>query len=170
MQWRKIHLLLGCETCDPNKHNANGDTPLHIVSILTMSCEIKLQHLQLLLSTPGINPEALNNEHLAPLHVRDKDGSTLLHIPCAEEKFQLLIEDGADVSDLEKLLLLYIACNNCSLRVLLSCKCCNANQQNADGDTALHIVNRMTLSPKAKFQLLLSTPGIDTNIITPHTL
>ena len=92
-----LKILLSFKPCDPNQQNANGDTALHIVSRMTLSFDTKLQ---LLLSTPGINLEVLNNEHLTPFEAADKDFNTVLHNACAEGKYemiQLLIENGADV-------------------------------------------------------------------------
>ena len=59
------------------------------------------------------------------------------------------------------------------LRILLSCKHCNPNQQNEDGDTALHIVCRMRIGNELEYlKLLLSVPGINPNIANHagHTL
>ena len=171
-----LKALLGCKTCDPNQQNADGDTALHIVSRMTLSLETKLHYLQLLLSTPGINPEVVNNEHHTPFDVSNKNGNNVLHNACAlgkSEMVQLLIENGADVLRQNKHgnAPIHIACLNFRLdilRILLSCKHCNPNQQNEDRDTALHIVSRMTLSLETKLhylQLLLSTPGINPEVV-----
>ena len=173
MQLRNVQLLLGCKRCDPNQQNANGDTALHIVSRMTLSLDTKLQYLQLFLSTPGINPEVLNNEHLTPFEATDKDGNTLLHNACAEGKsqmVQLLIENGADVlrPDRHGNAPTHIACMNFRLdilRILLTCKHCDPNQQNEDGDTALHIVCRMKIGNELEYlKLLLSVPGINPDV------
>ena len=181
MQLRNLQLLLDCKTCDPNQQSANGDTALHIVSKMTLSLEGKLQYFQLLLSTPGINPEVLNKERLAPFGVTDKDGNTLLHNACEEgesEMVQLLIENGADVlrPDRHGNAPIHIACLNFRLdilRILLSWQHCNPNQQNKNGDTALHIVSRLTLdlnTIKQYLQLFLSTPGINPEVLNNEHL
>ena len=168
-----LNAVLGSKSCDPNQQNANGDTALHIVSRMTLSLETKLQYLQLLLSTPGINPEVLNNKHRAPFDISDKDGNTLLHNACAEgksEMVQLLIENGADIQrqDRHGNAPIHIACLKLKLdivRILLSCKLCNPNQQNEDGDTALHIVCRMRIGNVLEYlKLLFSIPGINPDI------
>ena len=165
-----LKTILGYEKCDPNQQNANGDTALHIVSRMTLSPETKLQCLKLLFSTPGINPEVLNNQHFTPFEATDKDGNTLLHNACAEgesEMVQLLIENGADVlrPDRRGNAPIHIACMNFRLdilRIILSCKCCNPNQQNKDGDTALHIVCRMRIGNELEYlQSLLFAQGVD---------
>ena len=176
-----LRAILGHKTCDPNQQNVDGDTALHIVSRMTLSLENKFKYLELLLSMPGINPEVINNEHLSPFGANDKDGNTLLHNACAEGKsqmVQLLIENGADVlrPDRRGNAPIHIACLNFRLdilRILLSCKHCNPNQQNEDGDTALHIVCRMRIGNELEYlKLLLSVPGINPNIANHagHTL
>ena len=182
MKLRNVQLLLGCKKCDPNQQNVNGDTALHIVSRMALSLESKLQYLQLLLSIPGINPKVLNNEHLAPFDVTDKDGNTILHNACVEgksEMVQLLIENGADVlrPDRRGNTLIHIACMNLKLdilRILLkNSKHCNPNQQNEDGDTALHTISKVEGHLESKLQhleLLLSTPGINPKVINNEHL
>ena len=168
-----LKVILGCKTCDPNQQNANGDTALHIVSRNTLSLETKLQYLQLLLCIPGINPEVLNNEHLKPFEASEKDGNTVLHNACAKGEstmVQFLIENGADVlrTNRHGNAPIHIACMNFrlkTLRILLSCKHCNPNQQNEDGDTALHIVCKMRNVNEFEYlKLLMSVPGINPNI------
>ena len=182
-QYSRLDILkeiLGLRSCDPNQQNANGDTALHIVSGMMHSLET-LEYLQLLLSTPGIYPGLLNKEHLAPFDVSDEDGNTVLHNACAEgksEMVQLLIENGADVLRPDRCgnAPIHIACLNFRLdilRILLSCKHCNPNQQNENGDTALHIVCRMRIGNELEYlKLLLSIPGINPVIAnhTGHTL
>ena len=181
MQLKNVQMLLGCKRCDPNQQNVNGDTALHIVSRMTLRLDTKFKYLLLLLSTPGINPQVLNNEHLTPFEASDKDGNTLLHNACAEGKsvmVQLLIKNGADVlrPDRHGNAPIHIACINFRLEILtilLNCECCNPNLQNANGDTALHIVCRMTLCLVTKLQylqLFLSTPGINLEVLNNEIL
>ena len=155
-----------------NQQNADGDAALHIVSRITLSLETKLQ---LLFSMPGIKPEVINNENLTPFEATDKYGNTLLHNACAEEKsemVQLLIENGADVLRPDRHgnapIHNIIACLKLKfniLRILINCKCCDPNQQNKDGDTALHIVCRMRIGNEPEYlKLLLSVPGINPDI------
>ena len=168
-----LRVLLSCKHCDPNQQNKNGDTALHTISKVKVHLESKLQYLQALLSTPGIYPEVLNNEHLKPLDVTDKDGNTLLHNACAEglsEMVKFLIENGADVlrPDRHGNAPIHIACMSFRLdilRILLNCKHCNPNQQNEDGDTALHIVCRMRNGNDLEcLKLLMAVPGINPDI------
>ena len=107
-----LSIVLNCKMCDPNQQNANGDTALHIVSRMTLTCKAKLQ---LFLSTPGTNPQVLNYKRLTLLNVSDKDDNTLLHNACAEgesEIVQLLTETGADVlrPDRRRNTSIHIAC------------------------------------------------------------
>ena len=176
-----LKAILGHKSCDPNQQNADGDTALHIASRMTLRLETKLQYFQLLLSTPGINLEVINNEHLVPFEANDKDGNTVLHNACAGGEsvmVQLLIENGADVlrPDRRGNAPIHIACLNFRLdilKTLLSCNHCNPNQQNEDGDTALHIVCRMRIGNELEYlKLLLSVPGINPDIANHagHTL
>ena len=166
----RMQMLLDCKKCDPNQQNADGNTALHIVSRMILSFETKFQYLQLLLSTPGIYPEVLNKGCLAPFDVTDKDGNTLLHNACAEgesKMVQLLIENGADVlrPDRHRNAPIHKACMDYRLDILiilLSCKHGNSNQQNEDGDTALHIVCKMRISNELEYlNLLLSALRVD---------
>ena len=77
-----LKVLLSCESCDPNQQNSKGDTALHIVCRMRTGRE--LQFLEVLTSTPGINPTLVNHEGIAPYDVIGIDGNTLLHIACAE--------------------------------------------------------------------------------------
>ena len=65
----------------------------------------------------------------------DSNGNAPIHIACQYSRFTIL-------------------------RAILGHKTCDPNQQNADRDTALHIVSRMTLSLEY-LELLLSTPGLN---------
>ena len=170
IQLKNVQMLLGCKRCDPNQQNANGDTALHIVSRMILRLDTKLQYLQLLLSIPGINLEVVNNKHLASFDVSDEDGNNLLHNACAEgksEMVQLLIENGADVLRPNRRgnAPIHIACKNFRLdilRILLNCNHCDPNQQDEDGDTALHIVCRIRTGNELEYlKSLLSAPGVD---------
>ena len=119
----------------------------------------------------------LNNEHLTPFEATNKDGNTILHNACAKgesEMVQLLMKNGADVlrPDRHGNTPIHIACLNFSLdilRILLSWQNCNPNQQNKDGDIALHIVSRLPLDLDTIKQLFISTPGINPKPYTAIT-
>ena len=167
-----LKVLLGCTNCDPNQQNAEGDTPLHIVCRMRTGNE--LQFLALLTSTPGINPTLVNHEGIAPCDVVGNDGSTLLHIACAEGNtviVELLLNNGADILKPHRNedAPIHIACKFgrlSTLKVLLGCTNCDPNQQNAEGNTALHIVCRMRTGRELQFlELLTSTPGINPTLV-----
>ena len=167
-----LKVLLGCINCDPNQQNAEGDTALHIVCRMRTGRE--LQFLALLTSTPGINPTLVNHEGIAPCDVVGNDGNTLLHIACAEGNtviVELLLNNGADIlkPDRHGDAPVHIACRfvrPSTLKVLLGCTNCDPNQQNAEGDTALHIVCRMRTGRELQFlELLISTPEINPTLV-----
>ena len=167
-----LKVLLGCTNCDPNQQNAEGGTPLHIVCRMRTGNE--LQFLALLTSTPGINPTLVNHEGIAPCDVVGNDGSTLLHIACAEGNtviVELLLNNGADILKPHRNedAPIHIACKFgrlSTLKVLLGCTNCDPNQQNAEGNTALHIVCRKRTGRELQFlELLTSTPGINPTLV-----
>ena len=62
---------------------------------------------------------------------------------------------------------IHIACKYnrlTALKALLSYEECNPNLQNARGDTALHIVCKMTDSKMLYFEALISTKGLNLKI------
>ena len=83
---------------------------------------------------------------------------------------KILLENGANVQAIDSNgdAPIHIACNGLRLdclKAILQSKGCDPNQQNADGDTALHIVCRMRNNDNKYFvQTLLSMPGIDPEI------
>ena len=146
--------------------NKKGDTPIHI------ACNgLRLDCLKAILQTKECDPNQKNT-----------DGDTALHIVCKMVnidtvhfcKIEILLENGADVQavDSNGEAPIHIACNGLrldSLKALLQSRGCDPNQQNADGDTALHIVCKMgeNLDSNMRFiQALISTPGIDPEIST----
>ena len=165
---QSLKVLLSCESCDPNQQNSKGDTALHIVCRVRAGRELQL--LDVLTSTPGINPALVNHEGIAPCDVVDSDGNTLLHIACTEGNtaiVDLLARNRANVLTLNHRgnAPIHTACMNSrleSLKVLLKCESCDPNQQNSKGDTALHIVCRMRTGNELQFfKMLTSTPGIN---------
>ena len=168
-----LEKMLGCKSCDPNQHNAEGDTALHIVCRMRMTTHIILQYLHVLMSTPGINPEIVNHENLTPFEIVGRDGRTLLHSACVEANsamVRFLVENGADILRFDRHgdAPIHIACKLTYgrldiLKVLVGCKNRDPNQQNAEGDTALHIVCR--INALQCVQILISTPGINPEIV-----
>ena len=135
--------------CNLNYSNDEGDAPLHV------ACKRK--------NTAAV--ELLGEDERCDLNIYDKKGDTALHIAIQMGKskmLQVLVENGADVlrPDRHGNAPIHIACLNFRLnilRILLSCKGCNPNQQNEDGDTALHIVCRMRIDDDFEYlKLLLS--------------
>ena len=161
-----LKVLLDCKNCDPNQKNAVGDTALHTVCRMRTGRE--LQFLEVLTSTPGVNLGIAFCDQL------DGDGNTLLHIACASGNLKMtefLAKNGADILKPDKHgdAPIHIACK-CSqldiLRVLLDCINCDPNQQNAVGDTAMHIVCRKRTGRELQFlKVLTSTPGINPTIV-----
>ena len=169
-----LKALLSHKESDPNQQNARGDTALHIVCKMVRS---KMLYFETLISTPGIDFKIANHEGLFPFEVVDSNGDTLIHTACSEGNFtivEFLLKNGVDI--LKPNIVgdgpIHIACNNCELEVLtllLGCRNCNPNQQNACGDTALHIVCKMRFS-LILVKPLISTPGIDPGIVNHNGL
>ena len=167
-----LKVLLSSENCDPNQQNTRGDTALHIVC--RMRTANMLQFLELLTSTPGINPTLANDKGISPFEVHVNDGNTLLHNACAEGNatiVEILVKNGADVLKPNRYgdTPIHIACKHARLDILklvLNCTNCDPNQQNAEGDTALHIVCRMRTGRELEFlEMLTSTPGINPTLL-----
>ena len=165
-------LLCYSTNWDLNQQNAEGDTALHIVCRMRTGRE--LQFLTVLISTPGINSTLRNTKGIAPCDVVGDDGNTLLHIACVEGNLrmvELLVKNRADIlkPDRHGDVPIHIACKHSRLdilNVLLSCTNCNPNQQNAEGDTALHIVCRMRTGSELQFfKMLTSTHGINPTLV-----
>ena len=173
-QMKVLKALLSYKECDPNQQNARGDTALHIVCKMTYS---KMPYFEALISTPGINLKIANHEGLVPFEVVDINGDTLIHTACSEGNstmVELLLKNGVDilkpngVGDAP----IHIACKHSRvevLKLLLGCRNCNSNQQNASGDTALHIVCKKKYSLQL-VKTLISTPGIDPEIVNHYGL
>ena len=167
-----LKVLLSCKSCDPNQRNTKGNTALHIVCRIRTGSE--LEFLEVLTSTPGINPTLANHAGIAPCDVISIDGNTLLHIACAKGNtaiVELLVRNRANVLALnhEGNAPIHTACMNNRLeplKVLLNCDCCDPNQQNSKGNTALHIVCRKRTGRELQFlEVLTSTPGINPTLV-----
>ena len=167
-----LRKLVALGSCSLNQQNSEGNTALHIVC--RMRIRSTLQFLEVLTSTPGINPTLENHDGLTPFEVTDSDGNTLLHSACAEGNSTLveyLVRNGTDVMKPNSCgdAPIHIACKYSrqdTLKVLLGFKPCDPNQQNASGDTALHIACRMKIDDVYKyFQLLISRPELHTKIV-----
>ena len=172
-----LKVLLRCESCDPNQQNSKGDTALHILCRMRTGSE--LQFFELLTSTSGINPTLVNTEGIGPCDVVGDDGNTLLHIACAvgtSTMVEYLVKNRADLlkPDRHGDAPIHIACKYSRLDILnaiLGCTSCNSNQQNAVGDTALHIVCRMRTGNELQiFKMLTSTPGINSTIVNCESI
>ena len=107
-----------------------------------------LQFLYVFTSTSVINPTLVNHESLALFEVVDSDGNTLLHTACAKGNLRLLVRNGANVLKLDKCenAPIHIPCKHFrldTLKELVALNSCSPNQQNADGNAALHIACKM---------------------------
>ena len=101
---------------------------------------------------------------------------TPLHAACRKgycDMIEILLENGADIqaADSNGDAPIHTVCRiwklNC-LNILLGSNNCNPNQQNADGDTALHIVCGLRQNTETFVKALIAIPGIDPEIAN-HT-
>ena len=166
--------LVASRCCSPNQQNAEGNTPLHIVCRRrTSTTAIELNFLEVLTSTPGINTAIMNHEGITPFEVVDSIGNTLLHIACAEGNLKvvrLLVSNGANVLKLDwhGNSPIHIACEHSRVNILkelIALNVCDPNQQNAKGDTALHIACKIRLKALQIIEILTSVPGINPTIV-----
>ena len=175
-------------SCNPSIANAEGTTPLQIAvdsqqmetakAIITSrkcSCEdIERANKDAFFLFDAISSD--NVELLTALIDAGVDisksnskGETALHAACKEGNIkatELLLQGGADVLavDCEGNAPIHVACANVNLECLsliLDHKRCNPNQQNAVGDTPLHIVCSYWNCDIRMSRTLLSTPGIN---------
>ena len=143
-----LTLLLENDSCDPNQKNARNDTALHI------ACEHGKERVVELLLEKGAAPiHVVKNTHCLQLLLENKRcnpnapnaaGDTALHMACMHRNFpavKLLLDHEANVlainskGDAPIHKTFDIDC----LNLLIGSKHCDPNQQNANGDTALHI-------------------------------
>ena len=152
--------LIATEKCDLNIQDINGNTALHIAvdCIEMVQCLLERAH-----GRHKLNIDALNKKGSSPLHKAIANGSLL--------SVKLLLKNKANIqlprNDVFQNAPIHIACLGGRyemLKVVLSCSHCNPNQQNAKGNTALHIVCRMENSTSF-LKALLSIPGIDPEIL-----
>ena len=152
--------LIATEKCDLNIQDINGNTALHIAvdCIEMVQCLLERAH-----GRHKLNIDALNKKGSSPLHKAIANGSL--------SSVKLLLKNKADIqlprNDVFQNAPIHIACLGGRyemLKVVLSCSHCNPNQQNAKGNTALHIVCRMENSTSF-LKALLSIPGIDPEIL-----
>ena len=176
-------------SCNPSIANAEGMTPLQIAvdsqqmetatAIITSrkcSCEdierANKDAFFLFDAVSSDNVELLTALINAGVDISKSNskGETALHAACKEGNIkatQLLLQGGADVLavDCKGNAPIYVACANVNLECLsliLDHKRCNPNQQNAVGDTPLHIVCSYGWNCDIRmFCTLLSTPGIN---------
>ena len=167
-----LKFILNCTNCDPNQQNARGDTALHIV------CRMRIddvhKYFQLLISRPEINAKIVNHNNQVPFDIVDNDGNTLLHRACVEgdtRMAMLLVKNGENILKCNRHgdAPIHIACKHGRidlLKFILNSTNCDPNQQNAKGDTALHIVCRKKFSnEKQLLNTLTSVVGIDPEIV-----
>ena len=176
-------------SCTPSIANAEGTTPLQIAvdsqqmetakAIITSrkcSCEdIERANKDAFFLFDAVSSDnvklltALINARV-DISKSNSKGETALHAACKEgniKAIELLLQGGADVLavDCEGNAPIHVACANVNLECLshiLDHKRCNPNQQNAVGDTPLHIVCSYGWNCDIRmFRTLLSTPGIN---------
>ena len=176
-------------SCNPSIANTEGMTPLKIAvdsqqmetaTILITSKKCSREDIVraskdaslLLYAVFSDNVELLTALIGAGIDISQSNskGETALHAACKEgniEATQLLLQNGADVLavDCEGNAPVHVACANMTLeclRLILHHKRCNPNQQNAVGDTPLHILCSYGWTCDMRMlHTLLSTPGIN---------
>ena len=179
-----LEKLVEDSRCDLNAQTHSGDTALHLavcsgfevaekVRCITQSerynpkdeypliyavLQEKAELLTALIEA-GINVNASTFKRETALHIACKKGNT--------KATKLLLQNGADVLavDSEGNAPIHVACGSRTfecLSLLLSHHACNPNQQNAVGDTPLHILCKYTFtSDMSMLRTLLSAPGIN---------
>ena len=133
---------------------ATKDAPLLFYAVLQQKAELLTALIK-----AGINLNASNSK-----------GETALHKACEEGNYittELLLQSGADVLavDWKGNAPIHVACAHMALKclgLLLGHDACNPNQQNAVGDTPLHILCSFGQSCDMRMlHTLLCAPGID---------
>ena len=177
------------KNCNPNKPNHEGMTPLqisvdlckiHYAEVLITSG--KCSHEDIVKTTEGtpILHQAVSSHNIefltalrnagVNMNMSNSNGETALHIACREgniEVTQLLLQSKANVlaADNKGNASIHLACTHSNfecLSLLLGHPKCNPNQQNAVGDTPLHILCSYGQDCDMKMlHTLLSTPGIN---------
>ena len=156
-----IFQLLANQRCNPNIQNKVCDTPLHI------ACSEKLHDVIKLLLERKCNSNIPNKKGQTAQNISlNEAGDCLLHIACAWwgdvgiVKYLITNEkcNSNQKSSASKNTPLHIATKfgqRDTIFQLLSCKECNPNAQNKDGDTPLHIAVKKGTNPVIS-QLLTS--------------
>ena len=70
-----LEVLLGNKSCDLNQQNSVGDTALHILCRFEQSCDLILRMVHMLLSTPGIDFESINDAGQTPTELAKSNHS-----------------------------------------------------------------------------------------------
>ena len=177
------------KNCNPNKPNHEGMTPLqisvdlgkiHYAEVLITSG--KCSHEDIVKTTEGtlILHQAVSSHNIefltalrnagVNMNMSNSNGETALHIACREGNIkatQLLLQSKANILAVDNKgnASIHLACAHSNfecLRLLLGHPMCNPNQQNAVGDTPLHILCSYGQDCDMKMlHTLLSTPGIN---------
>ena len=176
-------------SCNSSIANAEGMTPLQIAvdsqqmettTILIASKKCSHQDIVRVNKDAYLLSYAISSDNVelltalidagVDINKSNSKGETALHAACKEGSIkatQLLLQSGADVLavDCKGNAPIHVACANVNLECLsliLDHKRCNPNQQNAVGDTPLHIVCSYGWNCDIRmFRTLLSTPGIN---------
>ena len=176
-------------SCSPNTVNNAGMTPLQVslasgkldyanVLIISRKCSneniLKAPESSLLLhqAVSSHNMELLTLLSNAGVNINmsNSDGETALHIACREGNIKatrFLLQGRTNILAVDKKgnAPIHLACTNMNFKclgLLLGHHACNPNQQNAVGDTPLHILCSYGQDCDMKMlRTLLSTPGIN---------
>ena len=149
------------EQDDIELQDEKGNTPLHYTAMT--GC---VEAMKIISRNYEYNPNVTNIEGCTPLHIavrRREFDCPLLN--------QLLLQGGANVLsvDCKGNAPIHVTCANMALQCLsliLHHKRCNPNQQNAAGDTPLHILCSHGWSCDMRMlHALLSTPGINPEVV-----
>ena len=177
------------KSCNPCMANSEGMTPLQaavssrkvdIAAALITSKKCSQEDLAKAIEDASLLMYAVLQEKAELLtalieagfnvNASNSEGETALHIACKKgnsKAAKLLLQNGADVLavDSEGNAPIHAACGSRTLEclhLLLSHHACNPNQQNAVGDTPLHILcNYKLTGDMSMLRTLLSAPGIN---------
>ena len=184
-----VTALIFHKSCNPYIANSEGMTPLQtavgsqimgITAVLITSKKCSQEDLAKVIEDASLLMYAVLQEKAELLtalieagvnvNASNSKGETALHIACKKgnsKAAKLLLQNGADVVavDHKGNAPIHVACGSRTLEclhLLLSHHACNPNQQNAVGDTLLHILCNYKLTrDMSMLRTLLSAPGIN---------
>ena len=171
----------------PNVINKSGRIPLHIVCrrgkipllealVADKKCDLNIQDTTLHIGVGNAKiVKCLLRSCRSRCDIYNKKGLTPFHKAIANgvmRSVKVMLKNGVNIlqttSDVIQNAPIHIACIYSRLdilKVLLGCTNCDPNQQNAEGNTALHIVCRMRTGSELQFFELLTFIGINPKLV-----